>query len=107
MPCATPTFAPSTPPSGPAKVCVRLPAGPGTYAVGAFHSPAGVRKFNFRQDGVSFTRNPKVGLQKPKASEVAVTYGKGLHQETVTLNYLRGLAFKPLPKEESRTADRR
>jgi uncharacterized protein (DUF2141 family) len=95
-----------TPPtSGPAKVCVPLP-GPGTYAVGAFHSPAGVRKFNVRQDGVSFTRNPKVGLSKPKAKDVAVTYGPGVSEEIVTLNYLRGLAMRPIPKEELRTAGR-
>ncbi len=96
-----------TPPaSGPAKVCVKLP-GPGTYAVGAFHSPAGVRKFNVRQDGVTFTRNPKVGLAKPKAKEVAVTYGPGVNEEVVVLNYLQGLAMRPLPKEKQQTADRR
>jgi len=96
----------STPASGPAKVCVQLPM-PGTYAIGAFHSPAGVRKFNFREDGVTFTRNPKVGLAKPKAKDVAVTYGKGLSEETVTLNYLRGLAMRPIPVERLRTAERR
>lgn len=94
------------PASGPAKVCVKLP-GPGTYAVGAFHSPAGVRKFNFREDGVTFTRNPKVGLSKPKAKDVAVAYGPGVNKEVVTLNYLRGLSMKPIPQEELRTAERR
>lgn len=92
-----------TPGSGPAQVCVPLP-GPGTYALGAFHSPSGVRKFNFRRDGVTFTRNPTVGVRRPKANEVAVTYGPGLNQEAVTLNYLRGLSFRPLPREEIRTA---
>lgn len=93
----------SPPASGPAKVCIRLP-GPGTYAVGAFHSPAGVRKFNFRDDGVTFTRNPKVGLSKPKAKDVAVVYGRGLSEESVTLSYLRGLSMRPIPKEELRMA---
>jgi len=92
-----------TPAVGPAKVCVRLP-GPGTYALGAFHSPSGQRKFNWRRDGVTFTRNPQVGLRRPKADEVAVTYGPGLNQESVTLNYLRGLSFRPIPREEVRTA---
>lgn len=94
------------PKSGPAKVCVALP-GPGTYALGAFHSPAGVRKFNFREDGATFTRNPKFGLSKPKASEVAMEFGAGLNQSTVTLNYLRGFGFKPIPKEELQSAERR
>ena len=94
------------PASGPAKVCVPLP-GPGVYAVGAFHSPSGQRKFNFRQDGATFTRNPRVGLSRPKASEVAVTYGRGLNTETVTLNSLRGLGFRPIPREELKSAERR
>ncbi len=92
------------PATGIAKLCVPLP-GPGTYALGAFHSPAGVRKFNFRQDGATFTRNPKIGLSKPKAADVAVQYGTGLNTEVVTLNYLRGLAFKPIPREALKTAD--
>lgn len=94
------------PGSGPAKVCVPLP-GPGTYALGAFHSPEGVRKFNVRKDGATFTRNPRVGLSKPKAADVAVTYTQGLNTEVVTLNYLRGLAFRPIPKQELETAEKR
>ncbi len=43
------------PKSGAAHVCVPLP-GPGVYAMGAFHSPAGVRKFNYKDDGATFTR---------------------------------------------------
>lgn len=91
------------PATGPAKVCVPLP-GPGTFALGAFHSPDGVRKFNFREDGATFTRNPKVGLSKPKAADVAMAFGPGLSSSTVTLNYLRGLGFRPIPKEELKTA---
>jgi uncharacterized protein (DUF2141 family) len=95
-----------TPPAtGPVRVCVRLP-GAGTYALGAFHSPSGQRKFNFRQDGATFTRNPSVGIRRPKASEVAVTYGAGLNTERVTLNYLRGLGFRPIPQAELKTAQR-
>lgn len=94
------------PASGPAKVCVPLP-GPGTYAVGAFHSPSGQRKFNFRQDGATFTRNPKVGLSKPKANDVAMRFNSGLSEATVTMNYLRGLAFRPIPRDELQSAESR
>jgi uncharacterized protein (DUF2141 family) len=94
------------PASGPARVCVPLP-GPGNYALGAFHSPSGQRKFNFRQDGATFTRNPKVGLSKPRAADVAMRFGPGLSEAGVTMNYLRGLAFRPLPKEELQTAESR
>lgn len=83
------------PADGKAVVCVPLP-GPGLYALGAFHSPAGVRKFNFRQDGATFTRNPKIGISRPKAAEVAVAYGAGLNTVTVTLNYLKGFGFRPV-----------
>jgi len=94
------------PASGAAKVCVPLP-GPGTYAVGAFHSPLGQRKFNFRQDGATFTRNPKVGLSKPKAADVAMRFNSGLSEAAVTLNYLRGLGFKPIPRDELQSAQSR
>lgn len=89
------------PASGPARVCVPLP-GPGIYAMGAFHSPTGVRKFDYKTDGATFTRNPRVGLfnQKPKAADVAMQFNSGLSEAHVTLNYLRGLGFRPLPKEQ-------
>ncbi len=89
------------PVSGVAKVCVPLP-GPGSYALGAFHSPRGINKFNFRDDGATFTRNPKVGIfkSKPRASEVAMQFGSGLNESSVTMNYLRGLGFGPIPKAD-------
>jgi uncharacterized protein (DUF2141 family) len=92
------------PASGPAHVCLPLP-GPGTYAVGAFHSPSGERKFNFRRDGATFTRNPKVGLSKPKAADVAMHFNSGLSEVTVTMNYLRGLGFKPIPRDKLQSAE--
>lgn len=96
------------PAGGPAQVCVPLP-GPGVYALGAFHSPSGVRKFNYRDDGATFTRNPKVGIfkTKPKASEVAMTFKPGLSESSVTMNYLRGLGFGPIPKSELQSTDKR
>lgn len=96
------------PASGPAKICVQLP-GPGTYALGAFHSPAGVRKFNYKDDGATFTRNPRVGLfrTKPKAADVAMRFNSGLSESQVTLNYLRGLGFGPIPQNELQSADKR
>lgn len=93
------------PATGPARVCVPLP-GPGTYAVGAFHSPSGARKFNFRTDGATFTRNPRVGISRPRAADVAMTFGPGLSESTVTMNYLRGLGFRPIPQSELETAER-
>lgn len=93
-----------TPRSGPVRICIRLPE-PGTYALGVFHSPTGERKFSVRNDGVTFTRNPRMGLRQPRANEVAVRYSAGVHQEEVTLNYMRGLAFQPLPKNQLQAAE--
>lgn len=89
------------PTSGVAKVCVPLP-GPGLYALGAFHTPSGVNKFNFRDDGATFTRNPKVGIFKtrPRAEEVAMQFTSGLNESRVTMNYLRGLGFGPVPQAD-------
>jgi uncharacterized protein (DUF2141 family) len=95
------------PASGNARVCVPLP-GPGTYALGVFHSPQGVRKFNYRDDGATFTRNPKVGIfnQKPKAADVAMRFNPGLSESEVTLNYLRGLGFGPISRDRSKSTDK-
>ena len=96
------------PASGPARICVSLP-GPGTYAMGAFHSPTGVRKFNYKDDGATFTRNPKVGIfnTKPKAADVAMRFNRGLSESHVTLNYLRGLGFGPVSKDKPQSTDKR
>lgn len=96
------------PQSGAATICVPLP-GPGTYAMGAFHSPSGVRKFNYKQDGATFTRNPKVGIfnTRPKAADVSMQFNAGLNTSEVTLNYLRGLGFGPIPRKELQPGERR
>ena len=93
---------------GPANVCVPLPA-PGVYAMGAFHSPAGVRKFDYKKDGATFTRNPKVGIfnTKPKAADVAMRFNSGLSVSNVTLNYLKGLGFGPVSSGDSKSTGQR
>lgn len=97
--------------SGPARLCVRLPE-PGVYAVGAFHSTDGVRKFAVKKHGVGFANNPKLGWSQPDVSRATITAGAGLTETRVTLNYLRGLAMRPLvppvpAAEATRMAERR
>jgi uncharacterized protein (DUF2141 family) len=97
------------PRSGPAKICVRLPE-PGDYAVVALHTTnveTHRRKFNFREDGVGFVNNPRLGLNQPKAERVSLTARRGVNEEVVILNYLRGLAMRPIPGAATRTAERR
>lgn len=97
--------------SGPARLCVRLP-GPGEYAVGVFHSTDGVRRFNVKRHGVGFANNPRLGWSQPDVAKAAINAGAGLTETRVTLNYLRGLAMRPLvppvpAAEATRMADRR
>jgi uncharacterized protein (DUF2141 family) len=97
------------PRSGPAKICVRLPE-PGTYAVVALHTTNVAthrRKFNFREDGVGFVNNPRLGVSQPRAERVSVRAARGVNEEVVILNYLRGLAMRPIPGAATRTAERR
>lgn len=97
--------------SGPARLCVRLP-GPGDYAVGVFHSSDGVRKFNVKRHGAGFANNPKLGWSQPDVTKASISAGVGLTETRVTLNYLRGLAMRPLvppvpAAEATRMAERR
>tara|TARA_R110000787_G_scaffold47375_1_gene114666 strand:- start:46 stop:576 length:531 start_codon:yes stop_codon:yes gene_type:complete len=86
------------PASGPAQLCVRVPA-PGTYAVTVLHDRNTNRKFDLSKDGVGFTNNPKLGLSKPKARDVAIRVGTGVERTQIVLNYRRGLfSFAPLEK---------
>lgn len=99
------------PATGPARLCVRLP-GPGPYAVGVFHSTDGVRKVNVKRHGVGFANNPRLGWSQPDVGRATISAGAGLTETRVTLNYLRGLAMRPLvtptpAAEATRMADRR
>jgi len=87
------------PASGPVQLCIRVPA-PGTYAVTVLHDRNSNRKFDLSKDGVGFTRNPKLGLSKPKAREVSIRIGAGVDRTKITLNYRRGLfSFGPIHKK--------
>lgn len=84
------------PAGGPVRLCVRVPA-PGNYAVTVLHDRNNNRKFDLSKDGVGFTRNPKLGLAKPKAREVSIHIGTGVGQADVILNYRKGLfSFSPI-----------
>lgn len=73
------------------RLCVRLP-GPGTYAVTVLHDRNSNRKFNWTQDGIGFSGNPKLGWSKPKAASAATRAGGGLTTTRVIMNYRNGIA---------------
>lgn len=98
------------PASGPVRLCLRAPAA-GRYAIGVFHATDGVRKFNVRKHGVGFANNPRIGWSQPDVTKATVTVGPGVAEVPVLMNYLRGLAMRPLPypprEPEPRFADQR
>ncbi len=84
------------PASGPVELCIRAPQ-PGTYALSLLHDRDGNHKFGLSVDGIAFSRNPRLGLSKPKAAAVAVPVGRSPTRLRVTMNYRRGLlSFGPL-----------
>ena len=83
-------------PSGPVQLCLRVP-GPGAYALSVLHDRDANRKFGLSTDGAGFSRNPRLGLAKPKAAAVTFAADAGLTQQTIVMNYRRGLfRFGPL-----------
>ena len=53
-------------------------------------------KFGWREDGVGFAGNPKLGWSKPKARDADVVAGDGLTRLSIVLNYHHGLGMAPL-----------
>jgi uncharacterized protein (DUF2141 family) len=85
----------AVPLTGPVEICLRTP-GPGTYAFSVVHLSEKRWKFDFRRDGAGFSNNPRIGMGKPPVEAVAVSLPSGRGRETIVLNYLQGLAFRPL-----------
>lgn len=90
------------PATGAADLCVPVTR-PGTYAVSVRHDMDGDRKTG-RADGGGMSGNPDVSLmdllfrRKPDPAAVAVRVGTGAAAVPVTLNYIQGTAFRPVPQ---------
>ena len=82
-------------PSGDMNVCVPLP-GPGTYALVVLHDRDSNGRLSVWNDGVGFSRNPRLGLSMPDHSKVKVSVPNGTTDIQVTLNYRQGLSVRPL-----------
>ncbi len=80
--------------SGSMTVCAPVPGGPGKYVVVALHDRNASGKMNPFSDGVGMSRNPQLGLSKPKISIVEVELN-GVTPMQIELNYLQGLQPKP------------
>lgn len=67
---------------------------PGKYIVVALHDRNADGKMNPFSDGVGMSRNPQLGLSKPKISLVEVQLN-GVTPMNIRLNYLQGLQPRP------------
>jgi uncharacterized protein (DUF2141 family) len=80
------------------RMCIRVPSA-GAYALSVLHDRDTDRKFGFSVDGAAFSRNPRLGISKPKVSTVRVDAGPGLTPLRIVMNYRKGLlSFGPLGK---------
>lgn len=78
------------------QLCIRVPQ-PGAYALSLLHDRDSDRKFGLSIDGAGFSRNPRIGLSKPRASAVRIDAGAGLTPVRIVMNYRKGfLSFGPL-----------
>jgi uncharacterized protein (DUF2141 family) len=81
-------------------VCAPVPA-TGDYVVTALHDRDANGKLSPFSDGVGFSRNPKLGLAKPKVEAVKVRLD-GVTPMRIQLNYLQGLRVAPVRAPRSR-----
>ncbi|WP_380874407.1 hypothetical protein ACFB49_47780 [Sphingomonas sp. DBB INV C78] len=81
---------------GPMEICVALPQA-GNYAVAVRHDIDGNGKSS-RNDGGGFSRNPGLSLitLKPRYEDVVISVGQQPRAVPVVLNYIQGLAIKPI-----------
>jgi uncharacterized protein (DUF2141 family) len=94
------------PASGLAQLCIPLRHG-GVYAVSVRHDMDGDRKSG-RADGGGMSGNPRLSLtdllfkRKPPAEDVSVRVGNGVTPVSITLNYIQGMAFRPILQSAGR-----
>ncbi len=87
-------------PQGEMTVCAPIPT-PGDHIVVALHDRDSNGKLGPFRDGAGFSRNPKLGLSKPKVQAVNVGI-EGVTPLRIQLNYLQGLRAAPVRSAQSR-----
>lgn len=87
-------------PSGSMTICAPIPSA-GPHIVAVLHDRDANGKFGPFKDGVGFSRNPRLGLAKPKIADVTVDL-TGVVEMSVELNYMHGLRPSPVRESKSR-----
>lgn len=80
----------------PLRVCMTVDR-PGRYAISIRHDVDGNRQRTDWNDGVGFSRNPRLSLGRlrPRLEEVTVSLESGVAPIEVVLNYRYGLQIRP------------
>lgn len=81
--------------AGDMTLCVPLPS-PGAYVIVALHDRDSNGKLSVWSDGVGFSRNPRLGLSKPRPEVAVMDFPAGVTPVRIVLNYRRGLSVRPL-----------
>jgi len=89
----------TVPAHGPITLCIRAPAS-GRYAVSLLHDRDRNGKFGFLKDGIGFSGNPKLGMQKPTAASASAQVGNTVETLQIVMNYRQGFSMKPLQLAE-------
>lgn len=87
-------------PIGEMTVCAPVPAA-GDHIVVALHDRDSNGKLSPLRDGAGFSRNPRLGLKKPKVDAVKVRLD-GITPLHIELNYLQGLRVAPVRSQGTR-----
>lgn len=87
-------------PEGEMTVCAPVPQA-GEHVVVALHDRDANGKLGPFRDGAGFSRNPRLGLSKPKLDAVKVRLD-GITPLRIELNYLQGLSVRPVRSKQSR-----
>jgi uncharacterized protein (DUF2141 family) len=87
-------------PDGEMTVCAPVPAA-GDVVVVALHDRDANGKLHPFRDGAGFSRNPRLGLSKPRIEAVQVRL-EGVTPLRIELNYLQGLRPAPWRARQSR-----
>jgi uncharacterized protein (DUF2141 family) len=83
-------------PAGEMAVCAPVPQA-GDLIVVALHDRDANGKLSPFRDGAGFSRNPKLGLAKPRVEAVRVRI-EGVTSLSIQLNYLQGLKVAPVQR---------
>ncbi len=87
-------------PEGDMTVCAPVPQA-GEHVVVALHDRDSNGKLGPFRDGAGFSRNPRLGLSKPKIDAVKVRLD-GVTPMRIELNYLQGLSVRPVRSKRTR-----